>query len=101
MPSKKQPRIIKKTVSATSSSTLVRSNEPIQAAKFRGMPVNPIDTDRKAAPININAIMHEVMVAPSKLSFNMEIESDLFDHARIIENMTPTAAASVGEAIPK
>ena len=100
IPSKKHPRIIKNTVKAANNCRLDRSKDPIHEAKFLGIPVKPIDTDKKAAPVRMKAIIQDVTVAPIRLSFNMLIERDLFDHASMTEKTTPTAAASVGDAIP-
>ena len=64
------------------------------------MPVNPIETDRNAAPARMRVIMHVVLVAPATLSVNeahvrVPLRADNKSAPR-----TPTAAASVGVAIP-
>ena len=38
----------------------------IQIAKFLGSPVKPMARERKLEPARINAIMHDVFVAPNK-----------------------------------
>ena len=43
----------------------------IQIAKFLGSPVKPMARERKLEPANINAIMHDVFVAPNKDSLNV------------------------------
>ena len=37
----------------------------IHIAKFLGRPVNPMARDKKLDPAKINAIMHDVFVAPN------------------------------------
>ena len=73
----------------------------IHAANARGKPVNPMDSDKNAAPIKISAIMAEVRVAPIKLSRRASHDKERWKAARISAPITPTAAASVAVAQPK
>ena len=43
----------------------------IHIAKFLGKPVKPIAKDKKVEPAKINAIMQEVLVAPSSEDLNV------------------------------
>ena len=45
----------------------------IQMAKFLGSPVNPMAKDKKVDPAKINAIMHDVFVAPSSDRLNVSL----------------------------
>lgn len=62
------------------------------------MPVNPIATVRKDAPARMNAIMHEVRVAPMTLSSTVRQVSPPSIAASSSAPTTPSAAASVGVA---
>ena len=73
----------------------------IQIASIFGIPVNPIATVRNAAPARIQAIIQEVFVAPISPSRNVPLESDRVYQERNRASRTPTAAASVGEAMPE
>jgi len=100
IPSRKQPRMIKKIVSAKSNAPTDRFMSEIQAAKLRGKPVNPMETDKKAAPSKINAIMHDVRVADMTASPKSFQLNDPEPQARMVASTTPRAAASVGDASP-
>ena len=69
------------TSKAISNWNVDKSSDAIQAASERGKPVKPIDNDKKDAPIRINAIIAEVRVAPSRLSINVELDSEPCDAA--------------------
>ena len=43
----------------------------IHIAKFLGSPVKPIANDKNVEPANINAIMHDVLVAPNNDSLKV------------------------------
>ena len=43
----------------------------IHIARFLGKPVKPIAKDKKVEPAKINAIMQEVLVAPSREDLNV------------------------------
>ncbi len=72
----------------------------IQSAIARGIPVKPIATVRKAAPVSMKAIMQEVFIAPMTLAWNAFRSSDPVASERISEPSTPSTAASVGVAMP-
>ena len=61
---------------------------------MRGRPVKPIDSDRSAAPARIGATMHEVRVAPMRLSMNVRHVGEPGSAADTIAP-TPPKAASV------
>ena len=100
IPSRKHPRIIKKNVNATNNVVADKFISEIQAAKFRGKPVKPIDIDKNAAPSKINAIMHDVRVADMTASLNSFQLNDPDVNASNVAKTTPKAAASVGDAKP-
>jgi hypothetical protein len=77
-----------------------RPSEPIHSANSRGSPVKPMASARKAAPARIRAIMHEVRVAPSRLSTKERQVSEPCAAASTSEPTTPMAAASVAVARP-
>ena len=66
-----------------------------------GRPVKPIDSDKNAAPIRIKAIMADVLVAPIRLTENVDQLRDPWAADSIKAPTTPTAAASVAVANPK
>ena len=57
----------------------------IHNAKFLGSPVNPIARDKKVDPANMNAIMHEVFVAPSNEDLNVS-KPKLFESKIVLMN---------------
>lgn len=57
-------------------------------------------TVRNAAPARMNAIMQEVLVAPRSPSRKVCRVRVLVEQESASERATPTAAASVGEAMP-
>ncbi len=72
----------------------------MNSASARGNPVNPIASVRAVAPIRINAIIAEVLVAPSKLSMKVCLVSEPCTAARMNAPITPMEAASVAVAQP-
>ena len=56
--------------------------------------------DRNAAPARMKAIMHEVRVAPSRLSTKVLRSIDPVSHDSASAPNTPNDAASVGVATP-
>src|SRR5699024_1808752 len=77
-----------------------RPIESIQSASERGMPENPMADVRKEAPAIMNAIMHDVRIAPYKLSRNPSQERPPDTKAIINAPTTPREAASVAVATP-
>ncbi len=100
IPSRKQPSTTKNAVSAASSAWGESSNPPIQAARLRGSPVNPMATERNAAAARMKAIMQEVRVALMSAARSFAQPNPPPTSARTRESSTPSAAASVGEATP-
>ena len=72
----------------------------IHTAKFLGRPVNPIAKDKNVEPANMNAIIHEVLVAPNKDDLNVSNVKLFWKYDRIKDPTTPKEAASVAVAIP-
>ena len=72
----------------------------IHIAKFLGRPVKPIAKDKKVEPAKINAIIHEVLVAPNKDDLNVSKVKLFWKYDRIKAPTTPKEAASVAVAIP-
>ena len=72
----------------------------IQIAKFLGSPVKPMARERKLEPARINAIMHDVFVAPNKDSLNVCIVKLFCKYDKNSAPTTPRDAASVAVAIP-
>ena len=72
----------------------------IHIAKFLGRPVNPIARDKKLDQAKINAIMHEVFVAPNKDNLKESLLSVPWNKDKIKAPTTPNDAASVAVAIP-
>ena len=72
----------------------------IHNAKFLGSPVNPIARDKKVDPANMNAIMHEVFVAPNKEDLNVSKFKLFWKKDNINAPTTPSEAASVAVATP-
>ena len=72
----------------------------IHSAIARGTPVKPIATVRNDAPVRMKAIMHEVRIAPITLAEKVFQLSEREAADRISEPTTPSAADSVGEAMP-
>ena len=64
------------------------------------MPVKPMATVRNDAPARMKAIMQDVFVAPMSPSAKVCLLSEPECQDRISARTTPTAAASVGDAIP-
>ena len=58
-------------------------------------------TVRNAAPARMKAIMQDMRVAPIRPSTKLAFVSVPAVHERISASSTPTAAASVGEAMPR
>src|SRR6266702_4678164 len=76
MPSRKQPRTMKSSVSTRIRWPGVSPWRAIQSAIARGIPVKPIATVRKAAPVSMKAIMQDVFIAPMTLALNAFRSSD-------------------------
>ncbi len=68
----------------------------IQAARARGRPVKPMDSDRNAAPARMRATIAEVRVAPIRLSPKVFQVSEPCPAASASEPMTPRAAGFGG-----
>ena len=64
------------------------------------MPVKPMAIERKAAPLMMKMIMHDVRVAPITLSEKFFQVSEPNTHDSTSEPRTPMVAASVGVAMP-
>ena len=64
------------------------------------MPVKPMATVRKAAPVRMKAIMQEVRIAPMTLAAKVFQSSEPETTDRTSEPTTPSTAASVGVATP-
>ena len=71
------------------------------AATSCGTCKKAILVDKNAAASKIEAIIHEVLTAPIKLSRNTSIDSCLVRTVKTNVANTPTAAASDGVAIPE
>ena len=89
------------TVRARSNSNLSRFSVPTQAESSRGMPVNPMAVDKKAAPAKINDTITLVRVAPKTLSIKFCLVIEPVKSAMSRAPTTPTAAASVAVAMPR
>ena len=72
----------------------------IHIAKFLGNPVKPIAKDKKVEPAKINAIIQDVLVAPSKDDLNVSKFKLFWKKDKINAPTTPSDAASVAVAIP-
>ena len=72
----------------------------IQTAKFLGNPVKPMANDKNVEPAKINAIIHEVFVAPNNEDLNVSTVKLFWKYERIKAPTTPSDAASVAVAIP-
>ena len=73
----------------------------IHVAKSAGRPEKVIALVKKAAPIKINAIMQDVLVAPYRLSWNDFMVNEPETPAITKAPNTPNAAASVAVAAQK
>ena len=78
----------------------VNPRDAIHSAMDLGNPVKPIDIVKNAPPARMNAIMHEVLVAPIKLAKNVLKFNEPCKVAKDKAPTTPNAAASVGVAQP-
>ena len=78
----------------------VNPRDAIHSAMDLGNPVKPIDIVKNAPPARMNAIMHEVLVAPIKLAKNVLKFNEPSKVAQDKAPTTPNAAASVGVAQP-
>ncbi len=69
-------------------------------AKFLGSPVKPIAKDKNVEPANMNAIIHDVLVAPNKDNLKVFLLRVCWNQDKVKAPTTPSDAASVAVAIP-